>query len=180
MASTAKQLNAKPFGWGADLDPKNRPAVPMEKTPPHGTGAHWDEPERQIPRVKVFRSVEHKGLTPVFGTACPPKGLSGLIRKYAYKLSEEKKSHWLLLLFADRVDEFEGILSSLAKGRPHNPLAEMGLASEFKHAGFRTRFGQHRTDVRRQGLEALILLFAGAGYYFLRRASAPAKTRRAA
>jgi hypothetical protein len=31
-------------GWGADLDPANRPAVPMERTPPR-LDVPWDAPE---------------------------------------------------------------------------------------------------------------------------------------
>jgi hypothetical protein len=156
-------------GWGADLDPKNRPGVPREKTPAHGTGAHWDEPERQIPRVKIFMSSERNSLTPVFGTSCPPKGLSGVLRNYAYSLSEGKKPRWLLLLIADRVDEVEGILGSMLRLSPHNPLKEMGLASEFKGDGFRSRFGQHRADMKRMQREALFVL--GLGALFLARKS---------
>ena len=163
------QLKSKIPGWGADLDPKNRSGVPREKTPPHETGAHWDEPERQIPRVKILKSSEHKTLTPVFGTSCPPKGLSGFIREYAYTLSEGKKSHWIFLLIADRVDVIEGLLESALRLRPHNPLKEMGLAAEFKGKGLRSRFGQHRADVKRMQKEAVVVL--GLGLAFLIRES---------
>lgn len=172
-AKVSDELKRRIPGWGADLDFRNRPGFPMEKTPPHGTGAHWEEPERQIPTVKVFHSIEHKGLTPVFGTACPPKGLSGSIRDYAYTLSEGRKMHWALLLFADRVDVVESALQSLLQGRPHNPLAEMGLQAEFKRKAFQSRFGQHRSDVRRQKRELLLALGfggLGAGAYLARRA----------
>ncbi|MEO5970729.1 MAG: hypothetical protein ABIQ95_12455 [Bdellovibrionia bacterium] len=156
------ELKSKIPGWGIDLDPKNRPGVPREKTSPHGTGAHWDVPDRQIPRVKIYKSSERRSLTPVFGTSCPPKGLSGVLRDYAYSLSEARKSHWFLLIIADRVDEVEGILGSIFQLRPHNPLKEMGLATEFKGEGFRSRFGQHRADVRRMRMEALLVLGLGA------------------
>jgi hypothetical protein len=47
------------------------------------------------------RSIEHAMLPPVFGTTCPPKGLSGVIRRHAYaKYSEARAAHWLLLLAA--------------------------------------------------------------------------------
>ncbi len=45
-------------GWGADLDPKNRPAVPRERTPPRFINAHWTELEPQIPKVKIYHSTE--------------------------------------------------------------------------------------------------------------------------
>ena len=31
-------------GWGADLDHKDRPGYPMERTPPRLEGVHWDQP----------------------------------------------------------------------------------------------------------------------------------------
>ena len=34
-------------GWGADLDPQNRPAYPKERMPPRLSGVHWDQPEQQ-------------------------------------------------------------------------------------------------------------------------------------
>jgi hypothetical protein len=175
MAS-ASQLRAKIPGWGADLDPKNRPAVPKEKTPPQGTGAHWDEPEQQIPTTKILVSVEHAGLTPVFGTACPLKGLSGKIREFAFRFSEGRKLHWLLLLFADRVDVIEEAGRTLLKLDPHNPLSEMGLQTEFRRGGFFSRFGEGRSDVRRQKRELLLIAGIGAGAYLYRQA----KARRAA
>src|ERR1700759_1192292 len=97
-------------GWGADLNPENRPGVPREKAPPHGTGAHWIAPERQISKVKAFKTKERPNLTPVFGTACPPKGLSGILRDLAYRLPEESARHWIGLLLADRVDVLESLI----------------------------------------------------------------------
>src|SRR6476469_8857665 len=75
-------------GWGADLDRANRPAVPMERTPPRLENVHWDEPEQQHSHVKVYHSVERPGVTPVFGTSTPPAGLSGRMRDVAYKYAE--------------------------------------------------------------------------------------------
>src|SRR5690606_6810186 len=45
--------------------------------------------------------------TPVFGTAQPPHGVSGALRRAAYRLPERRARHWLLLLLADRVDMLE-------------------------------------------------------------------------
>lgn len=129
MAERAMK-NIEIAGWGADLDPKNRPAVPKEKTPPHGTGAHWIEPEQQVPKVKVYHSIERPGLTPVFGTSCPPIGLSGRIRDVAYKFSEARLSHWMLLLFADRVNVVEGLIDDFRRGHIPNIFAEMGLRKQ--------------------------------------------------
>src|SRR4051812_21486663 len=114
LAESSEQLRARIPGWGVDLDPAVRPSVPQEVFDPAATGAHWDFPDRQPEKWPRERSVEHKFLTPVFGTACPPRGLSGAMRKHAYaKYSEARAAHWLLLLAADRVDAAEHHLRSL-------------------------------------------------------------------
>src|ERR1700712_5798467 len=101
----SNELRARIPGWGADLDPADRPSVPQERFDPDLAGAHWEVPEQQPEKWPRERSIEHATLTPVFGTSCPPKGLSGVMRKRAYRrYSEARAAHWLLLLAADRVD----------------------------------------------------------------------------
>jgi len=102
-------------GWGTDLDKRNRPAYPKERMPPRLPGVHWDQPVQQRRAVEVFHSTERPGITPVFGTSVPPAGVSGMIRRRAYKLSENDIRHWLMLLFADRVDVVEGLLTDARK-----------------------------------------------------------------
>jgi hypothetical protein len=126
-------LEGKINGWGADLDPANRPGVPMERTPLFGTGAHWTEPDQQVSSVKVFKSIERPDMTAVFGTTCPPKGLSGKVRDVAYSLGEDRISRWLYLLIADRIDVLEGIGQDLARGYVPNIFAEMGWKAEWKY-----------------------------------------------
>lgn len=120
-------------GWGSDLDPATRPGVPMDKAPDIGVEYLYPVFEQQIPRGKVNKSTEHGKLTPVFGNACPPRGLSGLIRDFAYNFSEGRLSHWILLMAADRVDMVEELIIDLAHRRVPNIPAEMGLAAEFKY-----------------------------------------------
>jgi hypothetical protein len=58
--------------------------------------------------VKVFmHGRPHKTFPPVFGTAVPPRGLSGKIREAAYRWPDHHMRHWTMLLFADRVDAWE-------------------------------------------------------------------------
>src|SRR5215203_2598708 len=128
---TPEQLRARIPGWGADLDPADRPSHPKLQYAPDSTGAHWDFPERQPEKWPRERSIEHAFLTPVFGTSCPPKGLSGVIRKYAYRrYSEARAAHWLLLIAADRVDVAESRITGLLRGRPDNIIAETGVKGE--------------------------------------------------
>jgi hypothetical protein len=141
-------------GWGVDLDPADRPSYPKEKT--EEIGAHWDFPERQPELAPRERSTEHKFLTPVFGTAQPLKGLSGIIRRYAYTFSEGQTAHWMLLIAGDRVDILESRIGAALRGRPDNVIAETGVLSEFKNQAYRTRFGQHRADLKHQPLDLVM------------------------
>lgn len=174
-ARQSDELRQTIQGWGVDLDPKDRPAVPKEHFNPEGTGAHWHFPERQPELYPREMSPEHKFLTPVFGTSCPPKGLSGAIRRYAYKYSEGQLKHWLLLMAGDRVDVLESRVTSLLRGRPDNPITESGLPSEWKRGGLRSRVGQHRADLMHQPLDILVnaapWLVLGTIAYKLRNAA---------
>ena len=114
-------------GWGADLDRSKRPAVPMERQPPRLENVHWDIPEAQPQTVEVLHSIERPGVTPVFGSACPPRGLSGKIRRAAFRHSEGRLRHWMMLLLADRVDVVESMFSDASKSRRVHTIAAVGL-----------------------------------------------------
>jgi hypothetical protein len=158
LPETPDQLRARIPGWGADLDPKDRPSVPRERFDPAASGAHWDFPDRQPENWPRERSIEHKILPPVFGTSCPPTGLSGAIRKVAYRrYSEGRAAHWLLLLAADRVDAGEAHLKSLVSLRPDNPITQTGVLSEFKRHPIASRVGQKRADLVHQTLDPIIV-----------------------
>jgi hypothetical protein len=120
-------------GWGSDLDRKNWPAMPMERTPPRFIHVPVGQPVQQAQTVEVFCSPERPGITPIFGTAQPPKWLSGAIRRLAYKLPENDLRHWLMLIAADRVNMVEGIVDDLRQGHVPNVLAEMGIRAELRH-----------------------------------------------
>ena len=158
LPESIDELRARIPGWGSDLDPANRPAVPKERFDPHPYGADWDFPDRQEQKGPRERSIEHEFITPVFGTSCPPHGLSGAIRRYSYRsFSEARAAHWLLLIAADRVDEVESTVKSLASRRPDNPITETGILAEFKHHGLRSRRGQKRADLVHQPLDLVIV-----------------------
>lgn len=120
-------------GWGADLDHKNRPAVPMERTPPRYTPAGMATPPAQEQHVEVLVSNERPGITQLHGTVQPPSGLSGMLRRAAFKFSENDLRHWLILLGADRINVVEGVVEDLTQGHVPNILAEMGIKSEWQH-----------------------------------------------
>jgi hypothetical protein len=174
-AESSEQLRARIPGWGVDLDPKDRPSVPKLQYRPDETGARWDFPERQPERVPRERSIEHKFLPPVFGTTCPPRRVSGVIRRAAYrKYSEARAAHWLLLIAADRVDAWESHLRSFATLHPDNPVTETGVLSEFSRHGVSSRFGTKRADRAHQALDPIIVgapwvVLAGTAYVAARR-----------
>jgi hypothetical protein len=158
IATPTDELRARIPGWGADLDPADRPSVPKEIFDPHATGAHWGFPERQPETYPRERSIEHRSLTPVFGTSCPPKGASGAIRRLAYaRYSEARAAHWLLLIVADRVDALEEHARSFLTLRPDNPITQTGLRGEISGHGLASRFGQRRADLVHQPLDPIIV-----------------------
>ncbi len=170
LAESSQELRARIPGWGVDANLEDRPSVPRLQFDPTLSGAHWTFPERQPERWPRERSIEHKFLTPVFGTSCPPKGVSGAMRTYAYKrFSEARAAHWLLLIAADRVDALESHLRSFATLRPDNPITETGVRSELSHHGIASRFGKKRADLVHQPLDPVIVagpwIAAGGGAY---------------
>jgi hypothetical protein len=177
LAESTDELRARIPGWGVDLDPQDRPSVPKLQLDPSLRGEDTDLPERQPERSPRERSIEHAFLTPVFGTSCPPKGLSGRIRRVSYaRYSEARAAHWLLLLFADRVDALGSTLGSFLTRHPDNLLTETGVLSELTHHGLRSRWGQKRADTVHHPLDPLIvagpwILPAAVAYTFVRKAA---------
>lgn len=133
MAKTAKDFTHIK-GWGVDADPKNDPTYPMKRrTDEEHKGYNWARPPQQPINIEVLHSNERPNITAVFGTSLPPSGLSGMIRRYAFKYGESSYGHWLPLILADRVNEVEGILDDLKQGRIPNFFEEHGLKAEWKY-----------------------------------------------
>ncbi|TPG65963.1 hypothetical protein [Hymenobacter nivis] len=129
-------------GWGIDADPKNDPTYPMR----HRMNVGEDPDSKHRPTLQhvdeeVLKSIERPNVSAVFGTPEPPRGLSGLIRRQAYKYSENQYKHWLPMILADRVDMIEGVLDDLAHGHVPNIFAERGAKMDWKYnrSGFFTR-----------------------------------------
>jgi hypothetical protein len=119
------------LGWGVDADPENDPTWPMrDRSKDDGPGMNWTRPPQQQPDVEILTSVEHKALPAALGTSTPPSGLSGSLRRQAFRFSESQWGHWLLLMLADRVNTVEGLLQDARRGRMPNPLVEMGVVPQ--------------------------------------------------
>jgi hypothetical protein len=90
---------------GVDASRNLRPGVPREQRR-RDPGAHWAAPAQQHDLSALSRS-GLRSATPVFGTAAPARGLSGVVRRAAYRVPEHRGSRWALLLAADRIDVLE-------------------------------------------------------------------------
>lgn len=152
-----EELRARIPGWGADLDHADRPAYPKLQYAPNTTGAHWEEPEQQPELAPRERSIEHARLTPVFGTTAPLRGLSGAVRRYAYRYSEARAAHWLLLLLGDRIDAIESHAASLLSRRPDNPVTQTGIGAERTRHGLASRLSRGRADVKHHWMDPVIV-----------------------
>lgn len=121
-------------GWGVDADPKNEPTYPIKNyTGDDHHRLNRERPPLQEVTVEILKSNERPNLTAVFGTSTPPSGLSGAIRRYAFKSSESEYGHWLPLLLADRINVVEGIVDDFRQGHIPNIFAEKGWKADWKY-----------------------------------------------
>ena len=149
-------------GWGIDADPKNDPTYPMKnRNNSEHAGYSWERPPQQPITIEVLHSNERPNVTSVFGTSTPPSGLSGVIRRLAFRYSESSYGHWLPLMLADRVSVVEGVLGDLKHGHVPNVFAERGWKAEWKH---------NRISFVRRILVRVVLVSAAVAYFSSRRA----------
>ena len=122
-------------GWGIDANPENDPTYPMREPRLNVTQDpdSKQRPSQQPVDIELLKSIERDHISSVFGQAAPPSGLSGMIRRWAFKYSESNYAHWLPLLMADRVNVVEGVLSDLVHGKVPNIFAEKGYKMEWKY-----------------------------------------------
>jgi hypothetical protein len=150
MENTVAEPKAEPRvdpsqikGWGVDADPENDPAYPMKRrNNAEHAGYSWDRPTQQQTDVEVLHSNERPNFSAAIGTSTPPAGLSGTLRRFAFRYSESSYAHWLPLMLADRVGVVEGILGDLAHARVPNIPGELGCKAVWKHnrKGFVAQF----------------------------------------
>jgi ferritin-like metal-binding protein YciE len=120
---------------GYDQAPENRPGVPMEAEPRRDPGAHGETPPRQQSGEEHLRRAGLDEMTPVYGTAQPPGGASGILRRLAYRIPEHEARRWLLLLLADRVDVLEHRAPELLRGEGWGQLGRQMKANPWMAGG---------------------------------------------
>lgn len=129
-----KESMAHIKGWGVDINPNNDPTYPMRQRHNEDSKSFdWERPPQQSINTEILHSSERPNVTAVFGTSVPPSGLSGMIRRFAFKFSEGRIGHWLSLLLADRVNVVEGLVADIAKGHVPNVFAESGINAQWQH-----------------------------------------------
>jgi hypothetical protein len=122
------------IGWGVDADPANDPTYPYrDRSRDPGLTKQWDRPTQQTSDVEILQSIEHIRRPAVFGTSTPPSGVSGMIRRLAFRWSESNWLHWLMLMGADRINVVEGVVEDLSRAKIPNVPAEMGARAEWQH-----------------------------------------------
>ena len=123
------------IGWGVDANTENDPTYPYrDRSKDEGLTKNWDRPSQQRDSdVEILQSIEHVRRPAVFGTATPPSGISGMIRRLAFRWSESNWIHWLMLMGADRINVVEGVVQDLGRAKVPNIPAEMGIKSEWRH-----------------------------------------------
>jgi len=120
-------------GWAVDADPQNDPTYPYRGRGADDHSGQWDRPPLQQSDVEILQSIEHVRTPAVFGTSTPPRGLSGAVRRGAFRWSESNWLHWLLLMGADRINVVEGIAQDIGRGNFPNIPAEMGVRAAWQH-----------------------------------------------
>jgi hypothetical protein len=159
----ASKLLVQVKGWSIDANRRNDPTYPIKRrNDGEQNGYTWERPPQQQTRIEILHSNERPNVTATFGTATPPWGLSGVLRRFAFRFSESTYKHWLPLILADRINMVEGIFIDLAHGRIPNIFAELGWRAEWKYN--RPRF------LLRVALEFLVLAAVVLGIIALVRA----------
>ncbi|MEI6947895.1 hypothetical protein V9K67_11925 [Paraflavisolibacter sp. H34] len=158
-------------GWGIDADPENEPTYPMKNyTGDDHKRLDYRRPPQQPVTVEVLHSNERPDITVVFGTSVPPSGLSGHIRRFAFRHSEGSLAHWLPLLVADRVQTVEALVDDLRQGYIPNIIAERGWTAEWKY--------NRKGVVQKVLVGAAVTVAACAALSLLKKKKAPPARRK--
>ncbi len=115
------------FAIAIDAPAQRRPGVPAEREPEPVANAHWVEPDKQPRHAGVVMDASRSEPTATFGTGQRPRGVSGLLRRAAYRVPDYQPQRWLLLMVADRVDSMESSFGRLA-AHPATWAAAAGVA----------------------------------------------------
>lgn len=130
MESIASPMRPSPPEFaGVDLERTRRPGVPREREPRPWPNTRFP-PVRQAGQPSVPRHGRPgKPMPPVFGTAVPPEGLSGRLRRAAYRYPDHFLRHWMMLIAADRIDSMGSNAGRLLRTAAPGLVAAAGVAA---------------------------------------------------
>lgn len=157
-------------GWGMDADPEDEPNYPYKNyTGDDHNRLNYQPPTQQPQDVELLMSIERPRKSAVFGTSTPPSGLSGMIRRFAFRYSESSYGHWLPLILADRINVVEGIVQDLSRGHIPNIFAERGGKAALKH---------NRQAVIKNVIVGLVITTAVVGIFYNKNKSGKKSLRK--
>lgn len=143
-------------GWGIDADPENEPTYPMKNyTGDDHDRLNYEKASQQPVDVEILHSNERPSVSTVFGATVPPSGVSGALRRVAFKYSEDSLKHWFTLVLADRINVVEGIVTDVKKGLGPNIFSEMGWNAEWKY----NKIGMAKKAAVAAGVTALLVIY---------------------
>ncbi|MGE3623437.1 MAG: hypothetical protein AB7H77_06160 [Bdellovibrionales bacterium] len=113
---------------------------------------------RQQPDVEILPP--ESGYNTAYTTAASPNGISEMIRRLAFRYSNNPAAQQRLLSLADKVNTMEGLMQNMGRGYVPNALAQFGMSAAMKHVPKRLVF--------KFGLAA-VGIYAAAAYVRHRR-----------
>lgn len=115
-------------------DPESEPTYPMKNNTGDDHNRRDNEkPKQKRKNIEVLHSNERPKITSDFGTPAPLSGLSGIIRRLAFRYRESSFGHWFPLIFADRINIWEGFLNDFKRGFIPSIFAKRGWKAERKY-----------------------------------------------
>jgi hypothetical protein len=123
---------------------------------------HKQIPTRQRPGRDINLTLERDSMTPVFGNTTWPRPISTPMRKLAFRFSEDKLRHWLLLLLADRVNMVEGWVEDVGQGKMPMLLPRMEFRTTDHLRRVLSQGPKNRQD--KMLLAGTAIALAGVGY----------------
>lgn len=155
-------------GWGSDLELANRGGVPRERNRDTVlTGFHDPITVKQKPKVEILVTNERGSLTPVFSNSCPPKGVSGMLRRFAFRYSENTLTRWMTLIMADRVNMVEGWVEDIAHGKMPMILPRQEYRTLDHLRRIRQQGVKNKQDVALVAATGIVAVGLAAGAIFL-------------
>lgn len=132
--------NSNNKGWNAGAHPTSQPNPTREPNRPMTQSTETDNKRSQYNRPfqqpedgGMRQSNEYSSDSAVMEKEDSSSGWSGMLHKFASKLSDSKFTFWLPLLFTNRANVVEGITEVVKKAHIPDLIKDMNLKHEWEH-----------------------------------------------